>query len=67
MSGVNPSDKDLIAAARAGDKAAFGALAERHLPTARQTALYMLGDADLALTRYHLLCYCESAQWQTNA
>lgn len=48
MSGVNPSDKDLIAAARAGDKAAFGALAERHLPTARQTALYMLGDADLA-------------------
>jgi len=48
MTVVNRSDKDLIAAAHAGDKEAMSVLLERHLPTARRTALSMLGNADLA-------------------
>jgi RNA polymerase sigma-70 factor (ECF subfamily) len=43
-----PTDADLVAAARAGDRAAFGALVERHLALLRRTCERAAGDRELA-------------------
>lgn len=45
---VAPTDAELVAAALAGDRDAFAAVAERHRRTAESLAARMLGDAHLA-------------------
>src|SRR2546427_3906441 len=44
-------DTALVARARAGDRAAFGALAERYAGVARRVARAVLGDPDRKSTR----------------
>ncbi len=41
-------DQDLVQAAKAGDKAAFGELADRHVERARRVATRMISNYDLA-------------------
>jgi len=44
--GNSPDDKDLVAQALAGDRAAFGVLVERYAAQARRVARAVLGDPD---------------------
>jgi RNA polymerase sigma factor (sigma-70 family) len=44
----SPTDAELVARARRGDRSAFARLAERHAPAVRRACRRVLGDADAA-------------------